>query len=68
MTAMQAVTIQTYREEVNGMGSVSRHIYRQLSDSASAQREGYNQGQERSNTGGHHLTQAVHGNNGDHLI
>ena len=32
------------------------HIYGQLSDSTSAQREWENQDQERSKTGGHHLT------------
>ena len=30
-------------------------------------REWKNQDQERSKTGGHHLAQAVHGNNGEHL-
>ena len=38
-----------------------------LSDSTYAQREGENQDQERSKTGGHHLTQAVHGNIGEHI-
>ena len=44
-----------------------RHIYGQLSDSTSAQREWENQDQERSKTRGHHLTQAVHCNIGEHI-
>ena len=44
-----------------------RHVYGQLSDSTSAQREWENQDQERSKTGEHHLTQAVHGNIGEHI-
>ena len=43
------------------------YIYGQLSDSTSAQRECENQDQERSKTEGHHLTQAVHGNIGEHI-
>ena len=43
------------------------YVYGQLSDSTSAQIERENQEQERSKTGGHHLTQAVHGNIGEHI-
>ena len=46
---------------------ILKDIYRQLSDSTSAQREWENQDQKRSKTGGHHLTQAVHGNIGEHI-
>ena len=46
---------------------ILKDIYGQLSDSTSAQREWENQDQERSKTGGHHLTQAVHGNIGEHI-
>ena len=38
------------------------YIYGQLSSSTSAQREWENQDQERSKTGGRHLTHVVHGN------
>ena len=46
---------------------ILKDIYGQLSDSTSAQREWENQDQERSKTGGHHLTQAVYGNIGEHI-
>ena len=46
---------------------ILKDIYGQFSDSTSAQREWENQDQERSKTGGHHLTQAVHGNTGEHI-
>ena len=43
------------------------HIYGQLSDSISVQREWQHQDQERSMTGRHHLTKAVHTNTGEHM-
>ena len=46
---------------------ILKDIYGRLSDSTSAQRECKNQDQERSKTWGHHLTQAVHGNTGEHI-
>ena len=48
---------------------ILKDIYGQLSDtdSTSAQREWENQDQERSKAGGHHLTQAVHRNIGEHI-
>ena len=46
---------------------IMKDIYGQLSDSTSAQREWANQAQERIKTGGYYLTQAVHGNIGEHI-
>ena len=46
---------------------ILKDIYTDSSVTVHAQREWENQDQERSKTGGHHLTQAVHGNIGEHI-
>ena len=46
---------------------ILKEIYTDSSVTVNAQREWENQDQERSKTGGHHLTQAVHGNIGEHI-
>ena len=47
---------------------ILKDIYTDSSVTVHEQREWENQDQERSKTGGLHLTQAVHGNNGEHNI